>query len=153
MTHKHSQDRVHEERSRNRICPTKGIDTTSAVPSCNTNRHVEMSIARLRALTQLFSASARVRDVVEIGFARLRALTHHPLPAKSNTVRGKNRICPTKGIDTTTFGKTYSFQYFVKIGSARLRALTCTMNNSECMKVCYSEFFKVFQSSLGSDFL
>ena len=41
----------------------------------------------------------------------------------------------------------------VEMGIARLRALTCTMNNSECMKVCYSEFFKVFQSSLGSDFL
>ena len=88
-----------------------------------------MVFARLRALTpgQMYPRSS-LWTSVEMVFARLRALT----PQQSESSNSNSHV---------------------EMSIARLRALTCTMNNSECMKVCYSEFFKVFQSFLGSDFL
>ena len=85
--------------------------------------------------------------------ARLRALT--PMKSKHSYAPGpsRNENRPIKGIDTAVASTKSPSGYRVEMSIARLRALTCTMNNSECMIVCYSEFFKVFQSSLVSDFL
>ena len=60
---------------------------------------VEMRIARLRALTQIFTTPIKIRNNVEMRVARLRALTHRTIDGlfqKGGLRRNEGR--PTKGL-------------------------------------------------------
>ena len=77
-----------------------GIDTHAASTSVRVALEVELGFARLRALTQNVSFSNLSCAGVEIGFARLRALTHRVCRISDNAhMPGRNEYRPIEGID------------------------------------------------------
>ena len=78
-----------------------------------------------------------------MSIARLRALTHVVSSHFLNHINCRNGICPIEGIDTSALFAMHPDSITVEMGFARLRTLTCTMNNSECMEFEYSKFFRV----------
>ena len=72
---------------------------------------------------------------VEMSIARLRALTLSTVVGDNQCLNCRNEYRPIEGIDTELYSSLLDAFGFVEMSIARLRALTCTTNNSECMKV------------------
>ena len=88
------------------------------------DRTVEMSVARLRALTHLLRTYLGPPCPVEMSVARLRALTHRQIHIKVPLCVCRNECGPFEGIDTCQRISAFTHHSLVEMSVARLRALT-----------------------------
>ena len=62
--------------------------------------HVEMSVARTRAFTQIANANNKIATIVEMSVARTRAFTQSSLFINTTICYRRNECCPYEGIYT-----------------------------------------------------